>query len=139
MAFLCACMGVAHAQDTRLAKQALQCAVLLDALALAELGDVQQSARWQRASQAFNEVHRKALGGEAPDVHEREQLQRQLQDARSQQTPALLEHVVVCGAWAEGFLAQGTQVQYVPVYPKVIGPAVRSYYASVGRALMATR
>ena len=131
--------GMAQAQDARLAQQALQCAVLMDTLAHADVGAPDQAPRWQRAGSALQDVHRKTLGGAAPDARAREQMLAQLQAAHAQRSAALQEDVVVCGAWAEGFLAQGAQVQYVPVYPKVIAPALRSQYAEVARAWLAPR
>lgn len=136
---LCSVWGGAHAQDVRLAQQALQCAVLMNTLAHADVGMAEQAQRWQRAADVLQDLHRKALGGAAPDAVAREQVQAQLQAARAQGSAALQEDVVVCGAWAEGFLAQGVQVQYVPVYPKVIAPALRSQYAEVARRWLAPR
>lgn len=131
--------SLARAQDARLAQQALQCAVLMDTLAHADVGAPDQAPRWQRAADVLQDVHRKALGGTAPDAGARQQVLAQLQAAHAQRSAALQEDVVVCGAWAEGFLAQGAQVQYVPVYPKVIAPALRSQYADVARAWLAPR
>ena len=38
---------------------------------------------------------------------------------------------MVCGAWAEGFLAQGPRYQYMVVYPKVIAAQHRSQYQAL--------
>ena len=43
----------------------------------------------------------------------------------------LIEEGVVCGAWAEGFLSQGENITFIPVYPKVISSQIRDYYARI--------
>jgi hypothetical protein len=44
---------------------------------------------------------------------------------------ALKEEVVLCGAWADGFLAQGDNVTHVPVIPKLIPAPVRQEYEAL--------
>jgi twinkle protein len=46
--------------------------------------------------------------------------------------PYLREDGVVCGAWADGFFAQGEDWSFVPVYPKVIGMGARQKYTPIG-------
>ena len=136
LAFL---IGPVRAQDARLAQQALRCSALLHMLAQAVLGGAEQTSRWHRASDAMAEVQRKAWGSAVPPSEARDDMLKQLQTARDRQEPTLIEEVVVCGAWAEGFLGQGDSWQYVPVYPKVIAPAVRSRYTDVARGWLAPR
>lgn len=129
---LWAAAGAVHAQDAHLAQQSLQCSVLMQLLAKDRLATAEQASRWQLAAQALADAHRQSRGGAALAEEVSVQM-AQLQAERARQSPALVETVVQCGAWAEGFLAQGAQVRYVPVYPKVIAPALRQHYSDVAR------
>src|SRR5574343_475120 len=132
---LCAWAGAhtAWAQDTRLAGQALHCAAVLDVLAQTHAGQTEKTSRWQRAVSIFTEVHLKALGESGAAAQEQALLRRQqaLVSVRAQgaeRAAYFREDAVVCGAWAEGVLAQGERYQYLVVYPKVIAPHIRSQY-----------
>ena len=133
LALWCGLCQTVLAQDERLARQALHCAVLMQLLADEAPPADGQVARWQQASAWMSEVHLRALPDGVSSAHQRAEVLAHWQAARARQEAAVQEDVVVCGAWAEGFLAQGDRFRYVPVYPKVIAPAWRSRYAEVAR------
>jgi hypothetical protein len=54
-----------------------------------------------------------------------------MQASRAERADYFREDAVVCGAWAEGFLAQGERYQFLVVYPKVIAPHIRSQYQAL--------
>lgn len=124
------------AQDTRLAAQALHCSVVLDVLAQTQAGDAAQAARLQRAVGTFTEVHLQALGEAGPAAQtqaglRRSQAMAQLRSSWHERAAYFREDAVVCGAWAEGFLAQGERYRYLVVYPKVVAPSMRSQYQAL--------
>ena len=56
------------------------------------------------------------------------QATRDVQIQKTQARASFTQTVVLCGAWADGFLAQGAEYRYVPVFPKIVAPTVRSRY-----------
>ena len=136
---------VALAQDTRLANQALRCAVLMDALASSLGSQDDQAVRLQRATGIFVQTHAHASANPAhavsaltgpmnPALHE--QWLALSKEADAPRRDRLREEAIVCGAWAEGFLAQGEAQRYVPVYPKIVAPAVRARYGALAARLV---
>jgi hypothetical protein len=47
------------------------------------------------------------------------------------------EDAVICGAWAEGFMAQGERMQFMLVYPKVVPMHIRPQYQGYADAAIA--
>ncbi len=132
-ALLVALLAPAAAQESRLAGQALHCSAILAVFAETHADDPKLAARFGKAVGIFSEVYAKERGGDTAAALREAEARRTalLADFRAklaEREPYLREDGVVCGAWAEGFLGQGEQWSYVPVYPKVIGPGIRADY-----------
>jgi hypothetical protein len=135
-----ALFSVSHrvaAQETRLAGQAMHCAAIFSLLAKTYAADPDRSSRLSKAVDIFTDVHMKETARavtnsvQAIAVKRRTEEAQTLQGAWMARDGYLKEEAVICGAWAEGFLAQGETYQYVPVYPKVVAPVVRSQYQNL--------
>lgn len=131
-----------QAQDHRLADQALQCSAVLEMLAQPQDQTSESAQRLLSAVETFTEIHRRALGAKASVSvaqiqQQRQQLQAQMRASRNERAAYFREDAVVCGAWAEGYLAQGKQYQYMVVYPKVIAPHVRTLYQGLADQVLA--
>jgi hypothetical protein len=122
------------AQETRLAAQAMHCAAIFSLLAKAYAAEPDRGPRWSKAVEIFTDVHIKATSGTATNKVRDAAVKRRTEEAQTllgawtAGDAYLKEETVICGAWVEGFLAQGETYQYVPVYPKVVAPGVRSQY-----------
>ncbi|PUE08730.1 hypothetical protein B9Z51_07225 [Limnohabitans sp. T6-5] len=125
-----AASGPATAQ-TRLAEQAMNCSAVLSIFSQAYANEPALGAKFAKAVDIFTEVY---LKESAPHTDVQEATKRRtaaVQDFRQTWTtraPYFIENAVICGAWAEGFLGQGERYQFVPVYPKVVAPHIRSQY-----------
>lgn len=141
---LVVCMGAAlgsawvQAQDPRLVQQAQHCAVLMQSLAQASAAQPDASQRWQRASDILWDVASQTQGPATDVASLKATALAQAQQKQREHADAYREDVVMCGAWAEGFLGQGAQVRYVPVYPKIVAPAVRAQYEAAARTWLPT-
>lgn len=129
------------AQESRLATQALHCSAILAVFTEAHADDPTLAAKFGKAVGIFDEVYAKERGGDAgAALREAETRRTALLDTfranLTEREPYLREDGVVCGAWAEGFLSQGPQWSYVPVYPKVIGAGIRAEYEKLGAAAL---
>lgn len=137
----CGLSGVVSAQDARLADQTLHCAVWMVALHAVWADSDAQAARLERAARIFLDAHAKASGDRLDGSRVetlKQALQVQWRSADALRAGRLREDAIVCGAWAEGFLAQGETYRYVPVYPKIVAPSVRAQYGALAdRALHA--
>ncbi len=126
--------GQVLAQESRLAGQAIHCAAIFSWLGKTYSAESERGARSGKAVEIFTDVHFKEISGKTGDSGREISLRRRSEEAQALQGPwlamdaSLMEHAVICGAWAEGFLAQGAAYQYVPVYPKVVPSAVRNQY-----------
>ena len=133
---------MAWAQDTPLAHRSVHCAVLMDALSAALPEGDAQAPRLRRASAIFLEVHIQALrpakADDAPLASRQQAFKDQWRVADAAGKERLREEAIVCGAWAEGFLAQGEAYRYVPVYPKIVAPAIRAQYGALTDQLLHT-
>ncbi|OYU32055.1 MAG: hypothetical protein CFE39_05100 [Comamonadaceae bacterium PBBC2] len=125
------------AQETRLATQSLHCAAIFEVLGQGPNHDAQQAAQHAKATDIFTRVHLQELP-QPVSVSTRETVLQKRSDAVQAMHAAWLakdaslrEEGVLCGAWAEGFLAQGDRIQFVPVFPKVVAPGVRSQYQTL--------
>ena len=125
------------AQETRLAIQAMHCAGFLTVFAQAHEADAERGRRLAKAQAIFIDVYLKELRlNNLENAHELVSVRRsevigELQADWGVRAPELREQGVICGAWAEGFLAQGHQYQYVPVYPKVVPSQIRTMYQEI--------
>jgi len=133
LAVLTACvLQQAGAQDLRLAEQSLHCSAVLLTLGQLQGLEADQATRLQQAAQYLLQVHASSAGVNMDKAHQSLTLHRPALQAPAQDQQRILrEDAVVCGAWAEGFLAQGTTYRYVPVYPKLIAPGIRQAYGSL--------
>lgn len=126
--------GQVLAQESRLAGQAIQCAAIFSWLGKIYSADSERGLRSGKAVEIFTDVHFKEISSKAVDSGREISIRRRSEEAQALQVPwlamdaSLKEHAVICGAWAEGFLLQGASYQSVPVYPKVVPPAVRNQY-----------
>lgn len=125
------------AQETRLATQSLHCAAIFAVLGQGPNHDAQQAAQHAKATDIFTRVHLQELP-QPVSASTRETVLQKRSDAVQAMHAAWLakdaslrEEGVLCGAWAEGFLAQGDRIQFVPVFPKVVAPGVRSQYQTL--------
>ncbi len=129
------CTG-AGAQESRLATQALHCSAIFSVFEQTHADDEAQAKKYRRGVDIFTELYAKERGGDAGAAKAaaeqgRAALLKQFRDKLAEREPYLREDGVVCGAWAEGFFAQGDDWSFVPVYPKVIGMGARQQYAPI--------
>lgn len=130
--------SIAHAgPDSRLAQQALHCSAIFSVFAESLTDDSKRLKEFKRGVEIFTELYVKEIEGDAAaakrDAEQRRgELLKQFQQQMSQREPYLREDSVVCGAWAEGFFAQGEDWRFVPVYPKVISISSRQKYTPIG-------
>ena len=129
---------LAHAeQESRLAKQALHCSAVFSVFAETLTDDAKLAKEFSKGVAIFTELYvREREGNRAAAMREAEQsraaLLKQFREQLEQREPYLREDGVVCGAWADGFFAQGEDWSFVPVYPKVIGMGARQKYTPIG-------
>ncbi len=126
----------AHAQESRLAVQALHCSAIFAVFADTHADDPALARKFGRGVEIFSEVYAKERGGVSEAAMQevaarRATLLQEFRGRLDERASYLREDGVVCGAWAEGFFAQGAQWSYVPVYPKVIGAGVRADYQKI--------
>ncbi|MFM7483342.1 MAG: hypothetical protein ACKO2S_03700 [Burkholderiaceae bacterium] len=128
----------AHAgPESRLAQQALHCSAIFSVFAESLTDDGKRLKEFKRGIEIFTELYVKESEGDAAAAkrdadRRRGELLQQFQQQMSQREPYLREDGVVCGAWAEGFFAQGDDWRFVPVYPKVIAISSRQKYTPIG-------
>ncbi len=122
--------GPAAPQPSRLAGQALHCSAIFAVFAETHADDAALARKFGRAVEIFGEVYAKESGA-SDAAAQRATLLEAFRAKLAEREAYLREDGVVCGAWAEGFLAQGEQWTYVPVYPKVIGAGVRASYEKI--------
>ncbi len=123
--------------ESRLAKQALHCSAIFSVFAETLTEDARLAKEFRLGVGIFTEVYvREREGDRAAALREAEQgrsaLLKQFREQIEQREPYLREDGVVCGAWADGFFAQGEDWSFVPVYPKVIGMGSRQKYTPIG-------
>lgn len=123
--------------ESRLARQALHCSAIFSVFADTLTEDARLAKEFRRGVEIFTEVYaRERNGDRAAALREAEQgrsaLLKQFREQLEQREPYLREDGVVCGAWADGFFAQGDDWSFVPVYPKVIGMGSRQKYTPIG-------
>ncbi len=129
--------GPAMADESRIATQAIRCSAVFAVFIDANAGDATLSAKFQKAQRIFDEVYaneRRNKSAEAgPEIAgKRASLLKEFRDNFKEREPYLHEEGVLCGAWAEGFLAQGENWAFIPVIPKVIAQSAREEYTRIG-------
>ncbi len=125
------------APESRLASQALHCAAVFSVFAETLTEDAALAKEFNQAVGVFTELYVREHEGNREvakrDADQgRKALLTQFREQLMQREPYLREDSVVCGAWADGFFAQGEDWRYVPVYPKVIGMGARQKYTPIG-------
>ncbi len=131
--------GAAVAEESRVATQALRCSAVFAVFVDANSGDAALSAKFSKAQRIFEQVYageRRDKTGDAGQeiATKRAALLKEFRDHFSEREPYLHEEGVLCGAWAEGFLAQGENWSFIPVIPKVIAQSARDEYSRIGPA-----
>lgn len=128
----------AHAEpESRLATQALHCSAVFSVFADTMTEDTKLAKEFHKGVGIFTELYVRERGGDrlaaTRDAEQgRAALLKHFRENLEQREPYLREDGVVCGAWADGFFAQGENWEFVPVYPKVIGMASRQKYTPIG-------
>jgi len=127
----------AHAQDSRLENQLIRCSAISTIFSIAAEKNTETEIKLQKLPALFFEFYanEKKSKNNAMKPEEvlgrRQQILSEIKDHYVDREALLLEEGVVCGAWAEGFLSQGENITFVPVYPKVISTQTREYYARI--------
>lgn len=129
----------ASADESRFATQAIRCSAVFAVFIDANADDAALSGKFRKARQIFDEVYageRRDKSAEAgPEIETRRAaLLKEFRDNFKDREPYLHEESVLCGAWAEGFLAQGEHWAFIPVIPKVIAQSARDEYSRIGAA-----
>ncbi len=128
------CSGAAA--EERMAKQALHCSAIFTVFAETHQDDAVLGKQFTQGVEIFTGLYAKERGSDAAAMREeaatkRAALLQQFREQLKDREPYLREDGVVCGAWAEGFFAQGNDYSFVPVYPKVIGMSARQKYTKI--------
>jgi len=128
--------GAASAQDARVASQSLHCFGVFHVLKSAQDENSEIARHLDFAASIFADVYRqesrRLIGYKEQTAEQsiRESNENALQKAHSK-AAEFREDSVICGAWAEGFLSQGANYRYAPVYPKIIAPQTRHKYETL--------
>ena len=130
-------VGSVAAQETKLAERSMQCAAYLSLFAEAHEIGTERGLQLAKAKDIFMDVylnesgHKSSAGLQGAALLRRSEIVQGLRIDWISRASALREQGVICGAWAEGLLGQGTQYQYVPVYPKVVPLPIRIKYQEI--------
>jgi hypothetical protein len=129
----CICTSSIAADDTRLAGQAMNCSAVFGLLSDVYAKDTVLVTKFHKGVKIFTEIYLKerseesANGLNAAGVR-REDVMKEIRNSLTTKAAYFREDAVICGAWAEGFMAQGEQVQFMLVYPKVVPMHIRPLY-----------
>jgi hypothetical protein len=127
----------AHAQDSRLENQLIRCSAISTIFSIAAEKNAETEIKLHRMPALFFEFYANEKKSKNNEMKPEEILGRrqtilsEIKDHYVDREALLLEEGVVCGAWAEGFLSQGENITFIPVYPKVISTQTRDYYARI--------
>ena len=127
----------AHAQDSRLENQLLRCSAISTIFSIATEKNAETEIKLQKMPALFFDFYANEKKSKNTEMKPEELLGRrqkilsEIKDHYVDREALLLEEGVVCGAWAEGFLSQGENITFIPVYPKVISTQTRDYYARI--------
>lgn len=131
---LCLAGSPALAQESRVETQAARCSAMFAMLSEALADDAAQAKHFRHFMDVFNALYlkeKKDRTGSASAEEGTARRQALLGEFRAsyQDRQALMnEELILCGAWAEGYRAQGDQYAYVPIIPKLIPQNVRDEY-----------
>ncbi len=127
----------AQAQDSRLENQLLRCSAITTIFSIVAEKNAESEIKLQKIPALFFEfyVNEKKSKNSEKKFEEllvlRQQVLMEIKEYYADREALLMEEGVVCGAWAEGFLSQGENITFIPVYPKVISSQIRDYYARI--------
>ena len=127
----------AHAQDSRLESQLLRCSSITTIFSIAAEKNTETEIKLQKMPSLFFEFYANEKKSKNTEMKpeeilgRRQQILSDIKDHYVDREALLIEEGVVCGAWAEGFLSQGENITFIPVYPKVISSQIRDYYARI--------
>ncbi len=131
--------GPVPAEESRFATQAIRCSAVFSVFIDANADDAALAAKFRKAQKIFEEVYAGERRDKSADAAteiatKRAALLKEFRDNFKEREPYLHEEGVLCGAWAEGFLAQGENWSFIPVIPKVIAQSARDEYSRIGPA-----
>jgi len=126
----------ALAQESKISMQAIRCAAIFSVLADTHAEDQQRASLFQAASVMFSGVYTEERGVQTGQdsaqeaARQRDGVLHALQKTYREHEALILEETILCGAWAEGFRAQGERYAFVPIIPKIIPQKIRQDYAA---------
>ncbi len=127
----------AQTQDSRLENQLLRCSAITTIFSIASEKNTETEIKLQKMPSLFFEFYANEKKSKNTEMKpeeilgRRQQILSEIKDHYVDREALLIEEGVVCGAWAEGFLSQGENITFIPVYPKVISSQIRDYYARI--------
>ena len=139
---LTSCLAISPpvlAQESREEIKSARCSAIFTMLAEAFTEDARVPV-FRRFIRVFNELYlqekkERTGSASAQDGESRRAfLLKEFRETYAARQGALKEEVVLCGAWADGYLAQGDNVTHVPVIPKLIPATVRQEYEALAEA-----
>lgn len=126
-----------HAQDSRLENQLLRCSAITTIFSIAAEKNAESEIKLKKMPALFFEFYTNEKKSKNSEMKSeellvlRQQVLTEIKEYYADREALLIEEGVVCGAWAEGFLSQGENMTFIPVYPKVISSQIRDYYARI--------
>jgi len=127
----------AQTQDSRLENQLLRCSAITTIFSIAAEKNAESEIKLQKMPSLFFEFYTNEKKSKNTEMKpeeilgRRQQILSEIKGHYVDREALLIEEGVVCGAWAEGFLSQGENITFIPVYPKVISSQIRDYYARI--------
>ena len=140
--FLCLSQSGLAADESRVAEQAMNCSAVFQVLSDTHAGDAALVAKFGKGVSILSDVYLKERN-ETPTVGlasanaRRAEAVKQMQKSMPDKAAYFREDAVICGAWAEGFMAQGERMQFMLVYPKVVPMHIRPQYQGYADAAIA--
>ena len=126
----------AHAQESREEIKSARCSAIFIMLTEAFPEDARAPV-FKRFIGVFNDLYlsekKERTGSSSAEdgTARRAALLKEFRETYGSRQAALREEVVLCGAWADGYLAQADNVTHVPVIPKLIPASVRLEYEAL--------
>ena len=128
------------AQESRVEMQAGRCSAIFFMLSETHKNNEASAADFQHFVNVFENLYvtekKERTGNASRDdgIERRKLVLQEFTATYSSRSATLKEEVVLCGAWAEGYKAQGDNYTYVPIIPKLIPATVRSDYEALAEA-----
>ena len=125
-----------RAQESKEEIKSARCSAIFTMLSEAFPNDA-RAPLFGRFTGVFNALYlrekKERTGSASPDdgLARRVALLREFRETYAARQAALKEEVVLCGAWADGYIAQGDNITHVPVIPKLIPASVREEYEAL--------